>query len=164
MGGSVAAFMNRGGLRADLVAAEPGKTTGTVTYADVFAVQPFTNLLVTMDLTGADILAALSTPAGPTLQVSGVTYSYDITHSPMIDAATVMLSGQPLDLSATYRVTTNNFVAGGGDGYTPFANGTNVTTQGIDLDAFVNYLGAISSMSSPLAPPTPNRVTGNGCL
>lgn len=110
-----------------------------------------------------DILAALSTSAGHKLQVAGITYSYDIFQSPVVDASSVMLGGKPLDVSAIYRVTTNNFVAGGGDGFSSFKNGTNATNQGIDVDALAAYLGAVSSASSPLAPPTPGRVNGNGC-
>jgi 5'-nucleotidase len=68
--------------------------------------------------------------------------------------ASVLIGGVALDLAASYRVTVNNYLAGGGDGFTVFAKGTNRVTGGSDLDALVAYLGA----HDPLTQPTVGRV------
>lgn len=160
---AVAAFMNPGGIRTDILYAHGGKhPDGEVTYGEAFAVQPFANLLVTMTLTGAQIKEALEAqfPAGgqqKILQVSSsVSYTFDAAApaGSHIDPAKVFIGGVALNLAASYRVTTNNFVAGGGDGFAVFAKGTNRVTGAIDLDALVTYLGA----HDPLAPPAVGRI------
>jgi 5'-nucleotidase len=66
------------------------------------------------------------------------------------------LGGTPIDPAANYRVTMNNFLADGGDGFTVFTQGTNRVTQtGFDVDALANYLGA----GAPVAPGPANRIT-----
>ena len=56
---------------------------------------------------------------------------------------------------ARYRVTVNNFLAGGGDGFTVFAEGTERHGGPVDLDALESWLKA----HSPLSPPETNRIT-----
>ena len=66
------------------------------------------------------------------------------------------LNGTPIDPAATYRVTVNNFLADGGDGFTSLTAGTDRETQtGFDVDALANYLGA----NSPVSPGPANRIT-----
>jgi 5'-nucleotidase len=170
-GGADAAFMNPGGIRADLVAKAAGKTDGTVTYGEAFAVQPFANLLTTLTLAGADIATLLDEQFAGTspkiLQVSkNVTYSYtwDATAKKgTVDHTSIKIDGVALDMAKTYRVTVNSFLAGGGDGFTVLKTGTNRLTGMVDLDALVAFLGANSSASAPLAPPTLGRITGIAC-
>ena len=146
------AFMNPGGIRADLSASAAGNI---VTFGDLFAVQPFGNTMTVLDLTGAQIKALLEEQfdnngvAGQTrvLQVSnGFTYSYDSTAAKgsRVDAGSLKLSGVTLDPAKTYRVVTNSFLAGGGDGFSTFKSGTNVVQlpNVVDIDVFVNYVKA----------------------
>jgi 5'-nucleotidase len=149
--GAVIAFMNPGGIRADLTASAAGNTA---TFGDLFTVQPFGNTLVVMDLTGAQIKTLLeqqfdNPEAGSSriLQVSkGFTYSYDSTapKGSRVDAASTKLGGETLDPAKTYRVTMNAFLAGGGDNFLAFKDGTNVLQLPNlpDVDAFVAYLKA----------------------
>lgn len=71
--------MNTGGVRAPLYfepsAGEDGP--GQVRYGEAFAVQPFSNVVSTVTLAGADVIAALDVRCGdgPPLQVAGITYS-----------------------------------------------------------------------------------------
>ena len=145
----VVAFMNPGGIRADLTfgASKWGEAPGDVTYEEAFTVQPFNNFLVSMDLKGSDIYALLtqqvtapnSGSARKTLQVSaGFTYTMSPT-GPV--PGTVMLNGVAIDPNATYRIVTNNFLADGGDNFPAFKNGTNKYFGGLDIDAFADYLG-----------------------
>src|SRR6476646_7038465 len=121
-GGAVMAFTNPGGVRADITRREDG----AVTYADIFSSQPFRNKLVTLTLTGKQIKDMLEQqwldPKRPRiLQVSkGFIYYWDAGKGDgeRIVAAKMTLNGQPIDPAASYRVTVNNFLALGGDGFT----------------------------------------------
>ena len=158
-GGAQIAFMNPGGIRNSLDA-------GPVTYGEAFAVQPFNNYLVTLTLTGAQIRTLLQQQFGnPTanarriLQVSqGFTYTYSWPGSGPATISDVQLNGVPLDDAASYRVTVNSFLADGGDAFTVLREGTNRLVGGLDIDAFVAYLGA----NDPIAPPATNRITQAG--
>ena len=163
--GAVAAFMNPGGVRADLGA-------GEVTYEEAFTVQPFANNLVTLDLTGAQLNCLLEQQyqVGRVLYVSdSVRYQVDPAGTPAAAGAdpctgtrvpdgSVQIGGAPVTADATYRVTVNNFLAGGGDGFSVLTGGTNPVTGAIDLDAFTAYLGA----NSPVPAPALDRVTRVG--
>ena len=167
-GAAVLAFMNPGGIRTDLVHAASGaEGNGVVTYGEAFAVQPFSNNLVTVTLTGAQIRIVLeqqfSAGIARILQVSsGFTYAYAwdaATKVGTVDGASIRLHGSPIDEAASYRVTMNSFLAGGGDGFAVFKDGTDRLSGGFDLDALVDYLGR----NDPTALPAGDRITGNGC-
>jgi 5'-nucleotidase len=136
-------FMNPGGIRADLDA-------GDVTWGDLFAIQPFSNDLVSMDLTGAQVDLLLEqqwinqNPAR-ILKISGLTYTWDASRAigdrviEIRDAANNVLSP-----AATYRVTVNSFMASGGDNFVVLPLGTNRVVGPVDLDALVQYIGSLS--------------------
>jgi 5'-nucleotidase len=156
--GAQLAFMNPGGIRADLTYAgsTAGEGDGNVTYGEAFAVQPFNNLVVTQDMTGDQIKAVLEqqwaacTPPGRSggatviLQVSApFTYSYDDSVACGTRISNMKLNGVDIDLGATYQVTMNNFLADGGDSFPAFTFGTNrVYAPLFDVDALAAYLGA----------------------
>jgi 5'-nucleotidase len=159
LGGAVAAFMNPGGIRADLVFAASGtEGDGNVTYEEIFTVQPFGNSLVTMTLTGAQIETLLEqqfcgTNAGArrVLQPSvGFTYTWnfaaigaaDCTTADAVDPATIAIGGVPVDPAASYRVTVNSFLATGGDGFAVLNDGTDRLGGAVDLDAVEDYFAA----------------------
>ncbi|MEU8369867.1 bifunctional metallophosphatase/5'-nucleotidase [Micromonospora tulbaghiae] len=157
---AVAAFMNPGGVRADLDA-------GPVTYAEAFTVQPFANNLVTLDLTGAQLYCMLEqqfTVARVLYASSTVNYVVDVdgTTAPAgtpcagtrVVRGSLTINGTPVTDTATYRVTVNNFLAGGGDGFSVLTGGTNSVTGQIDLDAFTAYL----TEKSPVSPPALDRI------
>jgi 5'-nucleotidase len=151
-GKAVIAFMNPGGIRTDLLKKEDGK----VTYADLFAAQPFSNALVTMDLTGAQIKALLeqqwiNQPKPRILQVSkGFTYTWDNAR-PVEDrvlADSIKVNGRPLTMEMTYRVTINSFLADGGDGFSVLKQGKNLQYGPSDIDAFSAYFAGSSPIAS----------------
>jgi 5'-nucleotidase len=163
--GAVAAFMNPGGIRGDLVP-QPDRT---ISYGMAFGIQPFANLLVTMDVTGEDILTLLkgqfASSSPRVLQVSSsVQYTYTYDRVAQKSAITnVRIQGQPLVTSQTYRITVNSFLAGGGDGFAVLKAGTNRITGAVDLDALVDYFQLTSGVATPLAVPALVRITGNAC-
>ncbi|MGS2589330.1 bifunctional metallophosphatase/5'-nucleotidase [Streptomyces hebeiensis] len=169
-GGAQIAFMNPGGIRSDLVHKASGSEgDGVVTYGEAFTVQPFTNMMNAVDLTGAQLITALqqqvsgSNEASPKiLQVSeGFTYTLDMTKTGAARLVTdsVKLNGDAIDPAKTYRVAMNEFLAGGGDGFPVFAEGKNKLVGASDLDMLNAYLAANSSAQSPLAPPSADRIT-----
>src|SRR5512144_1416813 len=145
-GGTQIAFMNPGGIRADIAYTS---YPHDVTWGDVFTVQPFDNKLVTMTLTGSQIYAVLEQQFKPPqssmklLQVSGIKYAYK-TSLPVGSRITslTLTDGTPiLPDATTYTVTLNEFIATGGDGFTAFVGGTNVTRIGVsDLDALIEFI------------------------
>ncbi|GAA2544143.1 bifunctional metallophosphatase/5'-nucleotidase [Streptomyces levis] len=164
------ALMNPGGIRAPLTyAAKAGEGDGVVTYAEGFTVQPFANTVNLQDFTGAQLIQALKEQvSGPNaaapkiLQVSaGLTYTLDLTKSGADRVVTdsIKLNGSAIDPAATYRVATNSFLAGGGDGFPTLGQGTNDVVGADDLTALEQYLTANSSASNPIAPPKADRIT-----
>ncbi|PWI16454.1 bifunctional metallophosphatase/5'-nucleotidase [Streptomyces sp. Act143] len=164
------ALMNPGGVRAGLTYAQKGtEGDGVVTYAEGFTVQPFSNTVNLQDFTGAQLIKVLQeqvsgvNAASPKILLpsSGLTYTLDLTKTgaDRIVVDSVKLNGVALDPAATYRVATNSFLAGGGDGITTLGQGTNDVVGTDDLAALEQYLTANSSAASPIAPPVTNRIT-----
>ncbi|MBR1125196.1 bifunctional metallophosphatase/5'-nucleotidase [Bradyrhizobium lablabi] len=156
-GGAVIALTNPGGIRSDVTR----KDDGAVSYGDVFAAQPFRNQLVTMTLTGQQIRQALeqqwTDPKRPRiLQVSrGFSYSWDNNkpNGERIVAESMTLNGRPIDPAASYRVTVNNYLAVGGDGFTALM-GADQLTGVYDVDALYAYFQA----NSPISPGQTGRI------
>jgi 5'-nucleotidase len=157
-GGAVMAFTNPGGVRTDI----SGREAGAVTYADVFASQPFRNQLVTLTLTGVQIKAMLEQqwldPKRPRiLQVSkGFSYAWDGAkpYGDRVMADRMTLNGQRIDPEMNYRVTVNNYLAVGGDGFTAIKEGTSPQVGIYDVDALYAYFQA----NSPIAPTSEARI------
>ncbi|GAA2144225.1 hypothetical protein GCM10009844_17530 [Nocardioides koreensis] len=149
-GAAQIAFMNPGGLRADLLGSTPGSYPSTLTYQQAATVQPFANTLVNMDLTGAQLRAVLEQqwqPAGasrPFLRLGtsrGFRYVYDPSAAAGRHVTGMWLHGIPVDAAQTYSVTVNSFLASGGDNFTGFADGTGRQDTGrTDLQALVDHL------------------------
>ena len=158
-GGAQIALMNPGGVRADLDA-------GPLTFRELFNVQPFGNLLVTMDLTGQqlhDVLeqqAVLGRAGGRDILILGISQGLQFQYlagnafGDRVPIGSITLNGTPISPTATYRVTVNNFLADGGDAFTVLTQGTNRLGGGDDLAALVNYVGA----NNPIAPPATDRI------
>lgn len=166
--GADIALTNGGGIRADI-------DEGEVTLGEVLTVLPFGNLVSTMSLTGADVLAALengvsrieltedgliqrSDASGRFLQVSGLSFIFDPTQEAGSRIVEVTLdNGEALDPEAVYTVVTNDFVRNGGDGYAVFAeNAIDPYDFGKPLDQVVaEYITA----NSPVAPDVEGRIS-----
>lgn len=162
--GAQIAFMNPGGIRSSLRYSSEGqeREDGIVTYADLHIVQPFGNVLITMTLTGAEIHQLLEQQwadenRANIMAVSrGFSYTWDpaAERGSRVIAESITLHGEPLDMEAEYRVTVNNFMADGGDGFVVLREGRNRTGGVVDLDAIVTYMSA----NSPLEPVVEARI------
>jgi 5'-nucleotidase len=158
-GGSKVAFMNPGGIRADLIFSQisGGEAPGEVTFGELFTVQPFANTLTVKTCTGAQIEQLLE-QQGPRLQVSaGFTYTWDAARpsGDRIDPASIKIDGVTVVPATGYRVTMNSFLATGGDGFSVFNACTNQLGGEVDVDALARYF----TENSPIAPGPQNRIT-----
>jgi 5'-nucleotidase len=162
--GAQISFMNVAGVRDSLIYSEisNGEAPGEITFQEAYNVMPFSNYLVTFDMTGAEIEAALNQQWDTqrsrqqlALGVSaGFTYTWDAALKRVVPGS-MTLNGVPLDPAATYRVSTINFLADGGDRFFAFDNGAPRTGGAEDLANFVAFLEA----ESPVSPPA-DRVAG----
>jgi 5'-nucleotidase len=164
--GAQIAITNPGGIRTDLLYASSsaGEGDGVVTYGEAFAVQPFSNIMQTITMTGQQLDAVLEQQWQPQadgtttvriLQISAsLHYTMTLSNSIGDRVSELELNGQPIDPAGTYRVSVNNFLAAGGDGFTVFTQGTDLTGGPIDLDAFTEYL----TDQSPVSPPPLDRI------
>lgn len=139
--GSVAAFINGGGVRGQIEA-------GRITYGQAVSVQPFSNTLTVLEVTGEELLKSfnrgIEKPGGMLFPSAGT--SYAIANG---QATQVIIAGQPLDLTKTYRITLLGFTASGGDSHEFFKNakGKRIDTGFLDIDALVEYLKANSPLN-----------------
>lgn len=156
--GSDFTLMNPGGVRADLQT----NSNNQITFGDVFAVQPFGNSIVTLSLTGQQIRELLEQQwSGANanrpriLQPSKeLSYAYKKDATAVPRATQIMISGQALMDSKSYRVTVNSFIADGGDNFTVLSKGTNRVGGGQDIDALEKYI----NQNSPVQAPETNRI------
>ncbi|HEY3185455.1 MAG TPA: bifunctional metallophosphatase/5'-nucleotidase [Gaiellaceae bacterium] len=171
LGGAQLAFMNPGGIRADLRVndiSSGGEAPGEVTYGEAFTVQPFGNSLVTKTMTGDMIRRLLqqqfqgcggtAPAAGRILQIS-VTFKYEQAPAAATCAGKIgrmWVSGVEVAPADSFRVTMNNFLASGGDGFTVFNEGTNALGGAQDIDAFVDAFRAAEPAG--IAVPPLNRI------
>ncbi len=155
LGGAQIAFMNPGGIRGDMHTSDissGGEAIGEVTYGEAFTVQPFGNSLVTKTMTGDMIRRLLqqqfvgcAVPTSPRILQISSTFSYEQDPA----AATceghigrMWVNGVEIGPTDSFRVTMNNFLATGGDGFTVFNEGTDSLGGAQDIDALVAAFGA----------------------
>jgi 5'-nucleotidase len=164
LGAPVVAFMNPGGLRTDILA-------GEVTFRELFEVQPFSNTVNTITLTGAAIDDVLEqqfrgADSANDLVLStsdGFRYEYNraLPEGERVLDCSISIGGVPVTATGTYRVAANSFLAAGGDSFTAFRTGTGQVTGPVDVDTSVEYL-----QGKTLAPPTGDHaipVTRSAC-
>lgn len=151
--GTDIALMNNGGIRTELLA-------GPVRYEDLYRLQPFANTLVTMTLTGTQLVEALeqglTRDGEPDTHISGLSVTVEpaAERGSRIRSAT-LADGTPVRPDGRYTVTVNDFMAEGGSGYTVLTRGADVVKTGlVDLDALVAY---IQDQPTPLPTPSADR-------
>lgn len=158
------AFMNSGGIRAELPAKE-------LTYAEIFAISPFDNFPAVVKMTGAEIVETLrltSTGVRGMMQVSGLRYTIDAARDndkPVKERNKIVQvtreDGSPLELDKVYTVAMPDFIAAGGDSTQSVMN--NIPRERINVsyarpirDVLVQVL---SKKPQPIAPHLDGRIT-----
>jgi len=163
--GALVAFMNPGGIRTDLIyKASQSEGPGNVTYGEAFSVQPFSNSIFAVNLTGSQIDELLeeqfdnpSPGTNSILQVSrGFNYTWNQSAPPgqKVDINSIKINGKTIDPKGSYRVAANGFLAEGGDNFTVFSAGKNKVCGIGDVDAFIEYFQAFS----PVLPGQMDRI------
>ena len=153
--GAQIACTNPFGIRRSLVP----QADGSVTFGDLYAVQPFNTVLVTVTMTGAEFRQTLEEGLdtnGPEQVLAcsaGLKLSYDRTRPVGQRIAELTFGGAPLDPVKDYRITVNAFLVGGGDTFATFLKGRNLNVGMTDLAALEGWLKA----SPPRVPPTEKR-------
>ena len=181
-GAAVAAFQNGGGVRDPgflFASSAAGEGDGNVTYKEAFTVQPFGNSLVTLSLNTQDIKDFLEEQFAGCLgqavdrtriaipsagfkytwdgskacgaRISSVTISSG-TSTAVVTETLVTSAGVVQNPTKTYRITVNNFMADGGDGYTTLKKGTNRLGGAQDVDALTAYLAGFKAPKPPFQP------------
>jgi 2',3'-cyclic-nucleotide 2'-phosphodiesterase (5'-nucleotidase family) len=149
--GAAIAFFNSGGLKINI-------PRGKITMEKIYELLPYDNVLMTMDLTGRQIKDLLehgaSLPHGGILQVSGISVTYDLNKPAGERAVNICVGDSPLNLTNVYTVTTNDFLAAGGDGYTTFKEGKNIRYGDNLRNIFVEYI----KKHSPVHPKIEGRI------
>jgi 5'-nucleotidase len=171
-GAAQIAFMNPGGLRANMTGVGGGYPAD-LTYKQAAVVQPFANTLVNMKMTGAQIKTVLeqqwqtnpggAAPSRPFLRLGvsdGFFATYDPTKAEGSRVTSMSLNGKAIDPATAYSVTVNSFLASGGDNFRGFNAGTAKRDTGkIDLQAMVDYMAA-KAATTPLKVNTDQRQVG----
>lgn len=146
-------FINATGVRAGIVP----DADGTVTYGRIFAMQPFGNNLVVKPLTGAQLKSLLEQQftgeagsgklASLLIPSANFRFAYDLSLPKGQRITAMTLDQKPIDPARRYRVTVNNFLASGGDGFSVFAESSDAFDAGLDLDALEAYLSKQPAIS-----------------
>lgn len=147
-GGADFALVNSGGVRTDL----SGANDGVLTYGELAAMAPFGNSVIVLEMTGAQITAlleqqfcgdGLATVCNSVLIPSaGTRYLADVTRPAGSRFPEVFVNGEPLDSERTYRVATNSFLVGGGDGFSLLTQVPVVANVGFDIDALEAFVSS----------------------
>lgn len=166
--GAVIAFTNPGGIRAEL---RPHRGSDAVDYGDVFEVQPFGNVLVTLTLSGAQLKTLLEqqwrsghAERPRILQPShGFSYAWDPARpvGARVIVDSMRLNGRAVDPAGSYRITVNDFLAGGGDGFRVLREGREAVGGPLDVEALTAHL-LRASAEGPLQPDRTARIARRG--
>ena len=148
------AFMNVGGIRDEI------KKAGPITWGDLFAIQPFGNDIVTMNITGEQVRILLNqqfaADRNRIMQISGLKYTWTNNLPLGQKVLDIYLpNGSKIDPNKVYSVTVNNFMADGGDGFVVLKQGTNRVTRMTDIDAFIDY---VKSFTGPVSAQIEGRI------
>jgi 2',3'-cyclic-nucleotide 2'-phosphodiesterase (5'-nucleotidase family) len=130
---------------------------GEITLEQLYTLLPFDNQMVVMDLRGSRILELLEMSAEQhtkILQISGLAVEYDLTRPPGSRVVGAAVKGSPVHSDATYRVAVNDFLAAGGDQFTPFKAGSNLSYG----DNLRDIVGAYLQKYSPVRPGVEQRM------
>ncbi len=158
LGAAEVAFTNTGGVRAGL----PLRADGTLTFGDLFTVQPFSNELVTMTLSGQQLLDILERQwrkdgrFDPLQPSAGFAYTWD-ANAPLgqrVVRGSVRVNGQALEPQRNYRVTVNAFIAARGDGFEGFGAGRDRRVGMLDVSALEAFVTAQRTLKAP----APDRI------
>jgi len=145
--GSDIALTNSGAIRAQLM-------KGELNFGDLYRVLPFDKNIVTIGLTGAEIKEILENSADRrkgNLQVSGLTMDIEPRNSKGSKVSDILVQGEPLEEKKLYRVTIDDFLAGGANGYLTFLNGREPVYGELVVETLKSYVEKHSPLTNDIA-------------
>ncbi|MFC2015963.1 bifunctional metallophosphatase/5'-nucleotidase, partial [Chloroflexota bacterium] len=146
------AMHNNGGIRASL-------NKGPITFGQLYAVLPFDNQLMALDLTGAQVLRILEhsvSERSAVMQVAGMTFAFNTARPVGERVVEATVGGEPLDPERVYRLVTIDYLAAGGDGQETFLEGSNLAYGDSEVWAVAQYIRE----HSPVDPQVERRMRG----
>ena len=150
--GAEVALTNGGGIRASIEA-------GDITKNHIVTSFPFGNYLVTKEVKGKDIKAALEhglskypEQNGGFPHVAGITFTFNTANPAGSRVSDLMVGGSPVDMEKAYLFVTNDFMAAGGDGYTMLKPYATVNEYAAFDEILVNYIKKMGTISTTLVP------------
>jgi 5'-nucleotidase/UDP-sugar diphosphatase len=143
------AFYNMAGVRASFPA-------GELKFGQLYEALPFSNTIVNVDLTGAELAAIIDRAAcvGGRLHMAGVIMSFRFDGGAANCVKSITIGGAPLVPARVYHVATIDYLLLGGDGHTGFGKGTNVVYGDVEVDVVAAYITA----HSPVSPKVEGRL------
>jgi 5'-nucleotidase len=149
-------MVNPGGIRSDLLA-------GKVTWGNAYAVQPFSNVAGVLKLSGQDIYDLFEQQwtheKTIILQISGLNYFYDLNKPLGQRIVAIFKDKQPLQRDKVYSIATNEFLAGGGDGFTVMQRGIFVPAEDADDTDLQIMVKHIKSLPQPFTSVIDGRIS-----
>ncbi|MBV7390280.1 5'-nucleotidase C-terminal domain-containing protein [Enterococcus alishanensis] len=167
------ALTNNGGIRDDLKVQDDG----TITWGAAQAVQPFGNIMQVVEMTGAQIRTVLNQQtfsynketqqySGYFLQGSGLKYTFSDnqdaatkTEYPYVVNSLTKTDGTPIEDNTTYKLIINDFLYGGGDGFTEFTNAKLISAIDPDTETFIGYIEDLTANGQTIAAAIEGRKT-----
>jgi 5'-nucleotidase len=154
-------LINGGGLRSDTT-----YPAGNLSYRDVYSILPFSDKIVVIKVTGAELKKALERSVskvveekqdGAFLQIAGLRFVYSGTRPAGSRVTSVTVNGQPLDDNKEYSVSTTQYVASGSEGYDSFKGKTITTPPGNNDD--VKVITTAIQQAGTISPKIDGRIT-----
>ncbi len=151
-GAAQIAFMNPGGLRAEVVPGPDSK----ITFGSVYAAQPFGNIVTVKSFTGKQLRELLEQQFSDPNSIrilspsNGFRFGYDLSRPVGQRIMFATLNGAAIEDDRTYRVAASDFLSNGGDSFSVFVKGTNPVVGPVDLEAFIAFVGRPGVTALPM--------------
>ena len=150
------AMTNNGGIRDDLKV----KPDSSITWGAAQAVQPFGNIMQIVEMTGQQIENVLNQQDEKYfLQVSGLKYTVEKNDTSSVVKEMKKADGTPIEADKTYKLIINDFLYGGGDGFSEFTNAKLTGALDPDTETFIGYIKDLEAKGQKVSAAIEGRKT-----
>lgn len=150
------AMTNNGGIRDDLKV----KSDASITWGAAQAVQPFGNIMQIVEMTGQQIKNVLNQQNEKYfLQVSGLKYTVEKNGTTSVVKEMKKADGTPIEADKTYKLIINDFLYGGGDGFSEFTNAKLTGALDPDTETFIGYIKDLEAKGEKVSAAIEGRKT-----
>lgn len=150
------AMTNNGGIRDDLKV----KEDSSITWGAAQAVQPFGNIMQIVEMTGQQIKNVLNQQNEKYfLQVSGLKYTVEKNDATSVVKEMKKADGTPIEADKTYKLIINDFLYGGGDGFSEFTTAKLTGALDPDTETFIGYIKDLEAKGEKVSAAIEGRKT-----